>query len=91
MRDAETYQRENRIDWPVVVDDLRGTTHQVYGALADPIYLLDADGRVAFYNTWAHAPTLHEAITALLQRGGRGVVNGGVDRTMHMAAALTDG
>ncbi|HMV86665.1 MAG TPA: hypothetical protein PLD20_25310 [Blastocatellia bacterium] len=91
MRDAEKYQRENHISWPVLVDDLRGTTHQVYGMLADPIYLIDADGRVAFYNLWAHAPTLHVAITALLQRGGRGVVNGGTDRMMHMAAALTDG
>ncbi|HEX4947891.1 MAG TPA: hypothetical protein VFZ34_14560 [Blastocatellia bacterium] len=90
-RDAENYQRENHLPWPVLVDDLAGTTHQVYGGLADPIYLLDADGRVAFYNLWAHAPTLHEALIELEQRGWRGVVHGGVDRKMHMASALTDG
>lgn len=91
LRHAEQYQQEEHLPWPVLVDDLAGTTHQVYGGLADPIYLIDSDGRVAFYNMWAHAPSLHEALTELMQQGGRGVVKGGVDRTPHALAALTDG
>ncbi len=75
----------------MLVDDLAGTTHQVYGGLADPIYLLDADGHVAFYNMWAHVPTVHAAIQGLLQKAGRGIVGNGVDRTPHMLASLTDG
>ena len=77
--------------YPVVVDDLAGTTHQVYGGLADPTYLIDADGRVAFYNLWTHAPTLHEAIKELLKQDGRGVVKGGTHRTPHLLASMTDG
>ncbi|CAN5415801.1 hypothetical protein BH18ACI1_BH18ACI1_12790 [soil metagenome] len=74
-----------------MVDDLQGTAHQVYGGLADPTYLIDADGRVSFYNMWTHAPTLHEAIEELLNQGGRGVVKGGTHRMPHLLATITDG
>lgn len=91
LRDARRYVAEEGIPWPVLVDDLRGTVHQVYGGLADPIYLLDADGRVAFYELWTDGPTLHRAMEALLARGGRGVVRGGLDRRPHLSGAVTDG
>lgn len=76
MQDAERYQREDGIAWTVLVDDLEGTTHQVYGGLADPTYLIGTDGRIAFYNMWTHAPTLHEALEELLKQGWRGAVKG---------------
>ncbi|MBA2502830.1 MAG: hypothetical protein H0V27_08120 [Pyrinomonadaceae bacterium] len=91
MRDAEKYKREDRIAWAVLVDDLPGTTHQVYGGLADPTYIIDAEGRVAFYSLWTHAPTLHTSLEMLRTQGWRGVVNGGVDKRPHVAAAMTDG
>ena len=59
MEDAEAYQREEGISWPVLVDDLEGTVHQVYSGLADPSYLIDVDGRVAYYNMWSSSPVLH--------------------------------
>lgn len=68
-----------------------GSTHQVYGGLADPTYLIDADGRVAFYSLWTHAPTLHQAIEQLFAQGGRGVVQTGYDRLPHLLATMTDG
>ena len=77
--------------FPVVVDDLEGTTHQVYGGLADPTYLIDADGRVSFYCLWTHAPTLHTAIEELMKQNGRGVVKGGIHRTPHLLASFADG
>ena len=91
FRDGERYKREDNILYPVVVDDLEGTTHQVYGGLADPTYLIDADGRVAFYNLWTHAPTLHTAIEELMKRDGRGVVSGGIHRQPHLLASFADG
>ncbi len=91
MRDAEEFKQEEDIPYPVLVDDLQGTAHQVYGGLADPTYLIDADGRVAFYNMWTHAPTLFGAIEKLLNQGGRGVVKGGTHRTPHLLATITDG
>lgn len=92
LRDARAYQEQESIGWPVLVDDLEGTVHQVYGGLADPIYLIGTDGRVAYYNMWTHAPAVHDALLRLRAQGGRGVVRGeGVDRVPHMLAALTDG
>lgn len=90
-RDAQRYQQEEQIPWPVLVDDLAGTTHQAYGTLFDPTYLLDEEGRVAFYNMITYAPVLHEAIAALLAQGGRGVVLEGLTRELHIAPSLTDG
>jgi hypothetical protein len=89
--DAERYVHEEGIEYPVAVDDLAGTTHQTYGGLADPTYVIDVDGRVAFYAMWTHAPTLHRALTALADRQYRGVVLGGVSRTPRPGATLTDG
>jgi hypothetical protein len=92
MEDAAAYQREEGIAWPVVVDDLPGTVHQAYGGLADPSYLIDSDGRVAYYNMWTYSPVLHQAIEALLGQGGRGVVFGeGIDQTPHLMPSMVDG
>ena len=91
LENAQTYRREEDPPYPVLADDLEGTVHQVYGMLADPCYLLDADGRVAYYNMWTHAPTLHRVISALVAQDGRGVVLGGVDRIIHLWPALTEG
>jgi DNA-directed RNA polymerase subunit RPC12/RpoP len=89
--DALRYQQEEGIPWTVLIDDLEGTTHQVYGGLADPTYLIDAQGYVAFYNMWTHVPTLHQAITALLGQGGLGVVRGGIDNYPHLLASVAEG
>ena len=74
-----------------MVDDLQGTTHQVYGGLADPTYLIDADGRVAFYDMWTHAPTLHKAIEELMNQDGPGILKGGTERAPHLLTSMTDG
>jgi hypothetical protein len=91
LRDAERYVREEKIPWPVAVDDLEGTVHQVYGALPDPSYVLDTEGRVALYDLWTSAPVLPTALTRLAGQGGRGVVRHGTDRVPHLGAPLTDG
>ncbi|MDQ3548972.1 MAG: hypothetical protein M3439_09150 [Chloroflexota bacterium] len=91
IQNAETYRRTEGISWPVLADDMAGSIHQVYGGLADPSYIIDADGRVAFYLHWTNAPSLHDALTELRERGWRGVVHGGVEKAPHVGAAMTDG
>lgn len=91
VHDARRYKAEGGIPWPVLVDDLGGTVHQVYGGLAKPTYLIDADGRVSFYNMWTYAPNLHLAIQELLARGERGMVKGGIDRVPHLGATVVHG
>ncbi len=88
LESAREYARLEGIPWRVLVDDYDGTTHLAYSrAMADPTFLIDADGRVAFYNMWTHAPTLKRALDELLARDGRGVVAGGIDRTPHVLAS----
>jgi hypothetical protein len=91
LQDAQLYQHSEGIPWTVLVDDLQGTIHQAYGTLADPTYLIDREGRVAFYDMVTSAPTLNTAIEILLDQGGRGIVRGGWDRLPHLAPTLTAG
>lgn len=89
---AREYEREEGIPWLVLVDDLPGMVHNAYGAMADPVYLIDALGRVSFYGMWTHAPTLKRAIDELLALGGAGgPVAGGIDRTPHLLASFVNG
>jgi hypothetical protein len=82
---------EADIPWTMLVDDLAGTVHETYGGLADPSYLIDIDGRIAFYELWTHAPTLHRKLEALRRQEWRGVVDDGIDHIPHVLPALTDG
>ena len=92
LADAREFQAQEGIAWPVLVDDLAGTVHQVYGSMSDPVYLIDATGRVAFYGMWIDGPTLKRAIDELLAQGGQGPpVAGGIDRRPHMAPAFVEG
>ena len=92
LADAREFQAQDGIAWPVLVDDLAGTVHRRYGGMSDPVYLIDAAGRVAFYGMWIDGPRLLQALEELLAHGGVGPpVAGGIDRRPHMAAAVVEG
>lgn len=92
LADARDFQEQEVIPWPVLADDLAGTVHRRYGSMSDPVYLIDAAGRVAFYGMWIEGPALKRAIDELLAQGGQGQpVAGGIDRRPHMASAFVEG
>lgn len=92
LEGAREGKREEGIPWTVLVDDYAGKTHRVYSSeMTDPVFLIDSDGRISFYLMWAHAPTLKRAIDELLERGGRGVVAGGIDKMVHLFASFVNG
>ena len=93
LADARAYKRDEGIKWPVLADDYEGTVHRTYSReMADPSFLIDSEGRVAFYCMWTHAPTLKKAIDELLEQGGRGApVAGGIDQKPHLFASFVDG
>ena len=92
LADGLAYGQEERIPWPVLVDDLSGTVQRAYGGLAAAVYLVDAEGTIAFCGAWGQAPALRDAIDDLLARGGTGAPAGqGVDRRPHLAAAIVAG
>jgi hypothetical protein len=91
LTDARSYQLLEDIPWPVLVDDLEGTVHQEWGGLSDPSFLVDAEGRVAFYCVWTAARPLREAIRELLAHGGTGPLRKSIHRRPEMGPVLADG
>ena len=89
--DARAHEVDDGIPWTVLVDHLDGRVHRDYGLLADPTFLIDRDGRVAFYNVITHAPTLHTAIDQLMELGGLGVAGEGADRRVHAMPIIAAG
>lgn len=88
---AREFSREEELPWTVLVDDYAGTVHRTYSReMADPVFLIDSNGRIAFYGMWTHVPTLRRAIDELLTKGGRGMA-GGLDRRPHLLASFIDG
>lgn len=92
LEDARAYVQEERITWPVLIDELAGTVQRAYGGLAAAVYLIDSRGTLAFCGTWGQSPALRYAIDELLARGGTGTPAGvGIDRRPHPAAAIVAG
>src|SRR4051812_25105131 len=90
---AEYLREEEELDFPVLVDDVRGSVHRKYGSLPNPAYLIDKSGRVAFRMMWVQPGPLGDAIEELLEaQEERGVdyaiVQGGEDRSIPVSYAL---
>lgn len=92
LADARAYAREERVPWPVLVDDLDGSVQRAYGGLAAGVYLVERRGRIAFCGTWGQSPALRLAIDDLLAHDGFCVPAGrGLDHRPHLAAAIVSG
>lgn len=91
LEDGLRYVEEEGIPWTVLVDDLEGTVHRMYGQLSDPTYVIDRDGRVAFYDIWTHGGTLRLVLRELLDQAGRGVVKDGVSKKPQLIPVLRHG
>jgi thiol-disulfide isomerase/thioredoxin len=90
--DARRYREEEGVSWLVLVDEIEGTVQRAFGGMSAALYLLDVDGRVAFYSMWGPAPRLRAAIEELLAAGGRtGPTGMGIDALPHLGAAIVAG
>lgn len=92
-RAADLFRREENVEIPILVDDLKGSIHRKYGTLPNATYIIDKSGRVAFRSLWTRPQVIQEALDELLERqSDRGVehvvVHGGEDTTMPSAAAM---
>ena len=92
LDDARALEREERLAWPVLIDDLAGTVQRAYGGLAAAVYLIDGKGAIAFCGTWGQSPALRQAIDDLLahDHGSTGACKG-TDRRPHLFAAIVAG
>ncbi len=51
----------------ILVDDLQGSVHRVYGLLSNMIYLVDKEGMVVYKSDWTDAAELDEMCASLLR------------------------
>jgi thiol-disulfide isomerase/thioredoxin len=92
LEDGRSYEREEHIPWPVLIDDLACTVQHAYGGMAAAAYLIDSRGTVAFCGIWGQSPALRQALDDLLAHDGTGAPAGkGTDRRPHLAAAIVAG
>ncbi|HZQ92597.1 MAG TPA: redoxin family protein [Terriglobales bacterium] len=96
---AECLRDEEDVHIPIAIDDVRGTVHRRWGKLANPAFVIDKSGRVAYRMLWAQGRPLAAALDELLrlqQRAAEGdgrhesvVVRGGEDTsTPYTGAAV---
>lgn len=88
---AEFFRRADGVPWPVLVDDLAGSTAHAYTTLPNAQFVIDAAGVVAFRGDMAHGPSLYRALSNLLAQGGVGDIPHADDSMPHMLATMTYG
>jgi len=68
---ARTFRERGHIARPILVDDLVGTGHKLYGSLPNMTSILGHGGRVLFRTDWTDPPTIEMFLTYLLRARDR--------------------
>jgi hypothetical protein len=68
---ARAFRDRFAVERPILVDDLAGTGHRLYGLLPNMTYLIGRGGRVLFRADWSDAATVEAALAYLLGARGR--------------------
>ncbi len=68
---ARAFQRILQVERPILVDDLAGTGHKLYGSLPNMTYLIGRSGRVLFRSDWTDPPTIRSALDYVLDARAR--------------------
>jgi len=64
---ARDCRAQEGIENPLLVDDLEGTVHHLYGALPNMVYIVDKQGRVAYKAMWTDHAEIAEVLDNLVQ------------------------
>jgi hypothetical protein len=68
---ARAFKAEFKIARPILIDDLVGTAHRLYGSLPNMTYCVARGGRVLFRADWTDPPTIEYAINYMLNSRAR--------------------
>lgn len=55
---ARAFREQRHIERPILVDDLAGSGHLLYGDLPNMTYMIGRGGRVLFRSDWTDPPTI---------------------------------
>jgi hypothetical protein len=59
---ARAFKERFQIDRPILVDDLVGTGHKLYGMLPNMTYIIGRGGKILFRADWTDPPTIEWAV-----------------------------
>lgn len=68
---ARAFKEHFKIERPILVDDLVGTGHKLYGSLPNMTYLVGRGGKVMFRADWTDPPTVEYAVNYVLNARAR--------------------
>lgn len=68
---ARAFKGQVHIERPILVDDLVGTGHKLYGMLPNMTYLVGRGGKVLFRADWTDPPTIESALQYILSSRAR--------------------
>ena len=68
---ARAFKAEFKVERPILVDDLTGTAHKLYGSLPNMTYFIARGGRVLFRADWTDPLTIEYAIKYVLDSRAR--------------------
>jgi len=60
------FKERGQVERPILVDDLLGTGHKMYGALPNMTYIIGRSGRVLFRSDWTDPSTIELVLNYLL-------------------------
>ena len=64
---ARKLRELDKVEIPILVDDIEGSTHNAYGALPNMVYLIDREGIVVYKSDWTNADELEGMCESLLR------------------------
>ncbi len=68
---ARAFRSQFGIGRPILVDDLAGTGHKLYGMLPNMTYLIGRGGKVLFRADWTDPPTIRNVLEYVLSSRAR--------------------
>ena len=66
LSQARAFREILDVKRPILVDDLDGTGHELYGMLPNMTYLIGRGGKVLFRSDWTDPPTIGTALDYIL-------------------------
>jgi len=66
LRHAGAFRDLMSVQRPILVDDMEGTGHHLYGALPNMTYIVNRAGTIIFRSDWTDPPTIQAALDYFL-------------------------
>ncbi len=70
-RYARDFREREQARIPVVLDDMQGSLHRLFGGLPNAVYVIDGRGRVAYRASWADHREIRRVLERLLEADRR--------------------